>query len=525
MNNKKHLAQEKETQEGIQRGVDAIAAVAAAAYGLKGGDVILESSYGDPRLSRDGVTNVSEVHLKDRIENAAAQIVKQASKKTNETEGDATTLTVLTTKYLLDKARQLVGAQVYDRATVSQKLIDMIPRVHARLDKIAKKYTENSLQDVAIISAGEEGLGQLIADSISSVGLDGGVVVERHAGLGIYQDLQDGFYFNKGFSNAWLINNQAQLKSEFNDVSIFITEKQISSMHEIAQVLEKCGNENIKRLLIVGEVTGEAQNVLIQVKYKGLFDVTTVEPPAYAGNRTLFLDDLALVSGGKVYSQGMTDESFDTEMLGKASHVVVTEFNTTIIGGNGNKKLIDERLKALKKDLKESKDPRSVDAIQERLSKITGKICIIRVGGATPSDADYMKLKVDDAVSAVRSAMRSGVLPGGGIALLRAKDAAGDFADAFDQPIKQLMSNAGLNAELYLAEAQKANVWYGFDLKNITDKPVDMLEAGVVDSLGVIKEAVTNAATTAARLINVKAAIIFDDDTNNNPANSNNSPL
>lgn len=518
----KQITFEKETQEAIQVGVDAVYNVAAAAYGAKGGDVILERQYGDPTLSRDGVTNVSEVFLPDRTANAAARIVVQASKKSNETVGDGTTAAVILTKHFYDKARKLVGSGAYDRMSVSQSLLNIIPAIHDKLDGIAKKYTADSLEQVAIVSAGDEGIGMLIADTIKSVTLDGGVVVERQAGLGIYNELQDGFYFNKGFANAWLINNRAQLKAEHNDVNILITEKQITGIHEMAQILEKCGNNNIKRLVIVGEVSGEAMNVLVQVHIKGLFDVTTVEPPVYAGNRALFLEDLAIVTGGSVFTQGMSADSFDTEMLGKASKVVIDEFNTSIVGGQGDKKAIAGRIKSLKADAKNAKDPRTVDAIQQRLGKLTGKIGIIRVGGATPSDADYTKLKVDDAVCAVRSAMRSGVLPGGGIALLRCKDIAGDFADALEQPFKQLMNNAGLNAERYLAEAEKGGTWYGFNLRNLSDKPLNLLDEGIVDPLEVIKEVVTNAATTAARLINVKAAIIQDDEHNKSTDISNN---
>lgn len=508
----KQILDEKQTQDAIQAGVDKLYAVAAAAYGAKGGDVVLERSYGDPTLSRDGVTNVSEVYLPDRAENAAARLVVQASRKSNESVGDGTTAAVILTKHALDISRKLVGSGAYDRMTVSEKLLGLIPVIHERLDKLSKKYDKENLEQVAVVSAGDEPTGQLISDSISSVGLDGGVVVERHAGIGIYNELQDGFYFAKGFTNAWLINDRLRLRAEHSDVPVLLAEKSITSMQEIAQILEVCGNNNQKRLVIVGELSGEAMSVLIQVQLKALFDVTVVEPPTVAGNRALFLEDLAVFTGGQVYTEGMSSESFDIEMLGRASKVVVNEFNTSIIGGQGDKKAIQARIDGLKKDLDAAKDPRTVEAIQERLGKLTGKICIIRVGGATPSDAEYTKLRVDDAVCAVRSAMRSGVLPGGGVALIRCKDVAGDFADALDQPFKQLFSNAGLNAERYLAEVEKASTWGGFDLNDIGEKPHNLLELGIVDPLEVIQEVVTNAFTTAARLIRARAMIINDDE-------------
>lgn len=513
----KQILDEKQTQDAIQRGVNKLYDVASAAYGAKGGDVILEMNYGDPKLSRDGVTNVSEVYLQDRGENAAARLVVQASRKNNETVGDGTTVAVILTKHLLDKARELVGSGAYDRMTVSEELLATIPKLHKKLESLSVKYDESNLENVAIVSAGDKATGQLIAESIQSVGLDGGVVVERHAGLGIYNELQDGFYFAKGFTNQWLINDRVRLRAEHNDVAVLLTEKNITSMQEMAQILEACGNANQKRLVIIGEVSGEAMGVLIQVQLKALFDITVVEPPASAGSRSLFLEDLAIFTNGSVYTDGMSSESFDSEMLGKAKKVVITEFNTSIIGGFGDQDRIKERIKNLKKDLKESKDPRSVEAIQERLGKLTGKICIIRVGGATPSDAEYTKLRVDDAVCAVRSAMRSGVLPGGGVALIRCMDVAGIFKDALIQPFKQLFNNAGLNAERCLATIENSdNEWLGFDLNNVGDEPQNMLDAGIVDPLEVIQEAVTNAATTAARLIRARAMIINDDEAENN---------
>lgn len=515
----KLISFEKETQEKIGQGIDAVYKVAAAAYGAKGGNVLLERQYGDPTLSRDGVTNVREVFLPDRIANMAARVVVQASNRNNETVGDGTTAAVILTKHLYDRARELVAGGAYDRMTVSKALEDIILPIHDKLDKMAKKHNSERLHDVAMVSAGDENLGALIADSIEAVGLDGGVVVERHNGLGIFNELMDGFYFNKGFTNAWLINNRAQLRAEHTDISILITEKTISGMHEMAQILEKCGNQNIKRLVIVGEVTSEAMNVMIGAHTRGLFDLTAVEPPVFAGNRSLFLEDLAIFTNGSVYTEGMNADSFDPEMLGRASKIVINEFNTSIVGGSGDPDKIKQRIKALKDDLKGAEDPRTVDAIQERLGKLTGKICIIRVGGATPTDADHTKLRVDDAVCAVRSAMRGGIVPGGGIALLRCKDVAGQFDEALERPFKQLFTNAGLNAERYLAAVEDAPIWHGFDLKNLTDKPVNLQEAGIVDPLEVIKEVVTNAATTASKLITTTAAIVHDDD-NNTDANS-----
>lgn len=510
----KRILNEQETQDAVRAAADIAYQTAAAAYGAKGGSVILQRSFGDPTLSRDGVTNVSELELRDPGQNAALKVIIQASRKSNETVGDGTTAAVILTKHLLDRARKLVESSVYDRVVMARKLESIIEPIHARLDGMAKKYDSSRLHDVATVSAGDEAIGALIADSIEAVGLDGGIIVERHAGLGIHNELQDGFYVNRGFANPWLINDRVRLRAEHNDAYILIADKQITGLHEIAQILESCGQNNVKRLVIVGQVAGDALSVLIQVHLKGQFDIALVDPAVYAGNRMIFLEDLAVYTRGQVYGSGMSPDQFDIEMLGKAEKVLITEFSTTIIGGAAHSEDIEKRIADIKDDLKKEKDPRSVEAIHKRLSTLTGKICIIRVGGATPSDADYMKLRVDDAVCAVRSAMKSGVLPGGGIALLRCRDVTGDFADALTEPFKQLMANGGLNQERCLAAVEDAPEWHGFDLKNPGKDPIDLLDAGIVDPLEVIKEVVTNATTTAARLIEAKLSIVSDQDGN-----------
>lgn len=515
----KQIAFVDQTQAAIQKGVDAVYAVAAAAYGAKGGNVLLERQYGDPSLSRDGVTNVREVFLADRIENMAARVVVQASQKSNESVGDGTTGAVILTKHLLDAARKLVASGANDRMVVTSKLEAIIPDVLKKLDKISKKVDDEKILQVATVSAGDEAIGALIAESIKAVGVDGGVVVERHAGLGIYNELQDGFYFNKGFLNPWLVNNRAQMRSEHNDAHILITEKTFGGLMEIAHIMDVCFNNGIKQITIIGNVVGEALQCVVANHVQGRFDMSVVEPPASMSGQKLFLEDLATVTGGKVFTEGMSHESFDIDMLGTADKVMVGEFNTSIIGGKGSGEDVEVLVKTLKEQLTAADDPRTVEAIQERLGKLTGKVCVIKVGGATPTDADFTKLRVDDAVCAVRSAMRSGVVPGGGIALMRCRKEAGEFGDAMTQPFLQLFSNAGVNAERLLGKVEDAPTWKGFDLKNISDAPTDLLEAGIVDPLEVIKEVVVNAVTTAAKLISTTAAIVSEDEPANNTDN------
>lgn len=508
----KRILTEAEIQQEIEKAANEVYTVAAAAYGAKGGNVIL-SNYGDPTVSRDGITNVRRVELPNRAQHDAARIIVQASAKTNETQGDGTTLAVILTKHLLDAGRRLVGSGVYDRMTAARKLEAIVGPIHRRLEEIAIRYDSDNLRQVAAISAGDSALGALIADSFEAVGLDGGITVERHPGLGVYPKIEDGFYWNRGFTNLWLTNDSARLRAEHNEANIFIVDKQITGAHEMGHILDACGNNGIKRLVIVGEVNGQAMDVLIGTHTRGMFDIALVSPPNFAGNRTMFLEDLAKVTGGRVYTNGMSADSFDVDMLGHAQRVSIGEFDTIVTNGTGPKEDVLAHIERIKDDLKKNADsPRTVEAIQERLSRLTGKICIIRVGGATPADADHMKLKVDDAVCAVRAAMKSGVLPGGGVALLACQEVAGDFGEALAQPFKLLMANGGRNAEKSLAALADKPIGYGFDLNEESDEPTDLTKAGVLDALDVIKEAVTNAATTAARLTETKAAVVDNED-------------
>lgn len=496
---------EEESQAKIRAGAEKVYQVAKAAYGPKAGNVLFEKSWGDPILSRDGVTNVREVYLDDPAENMAARIIVQASQKNNQTVGDGTSAVVVLAYHLLKEAQRKIGTGI-NRMVVAKELETEATKICEYIDSIKQDVTPELVQKVAAISAGDEALGYLIADTINTVGLDGGVTVEEHQGLGVHNEIVDGFYFQKGFTDINLINNYSLLKSEFTEVPILITEKRLSTVSDIAPLLDKLVGANIRNLVIIGDIVDDALGVLLLNKIKGNITATVVDAPVYGGNRTLFLEDVAIMTGGKVLLTGTDAKEFDKDYLGYAEKVIITEHSTTIIGADGEKDNVVKRIEDLKSQLAEATHPITIEAIKGRLSKLTGKIAIIRVGGATEVEMKEAKLRVEDAVCAVQSAIRDGIVPGGGVALARAQTGW----KSFREPFMELVDNAGENPHEYLAKTLAAKKWHGYNLRDLTAEPVNLLESGVIDPAQVIKEVVTNAVSVVSRLITTTAMITIN---------------
>jgi chaperonin GroEL len=486
----------------IAAGVEKIYQVAKASYGPKAGNTLIQLSAGAPLLSRDGVTNVSRVELDDPVENMAAQVVKQASKQSNEHSGDGTSAVVILTYHLYKQARKLVSAG-HNRMAVARMLEESMRLAVAHIDSLSEESTSEILAHVATISAGDEAIGQLISETINEVGVDGGITVEDYSGIGIHNEIVDGFYFRKGFNDIRLVNDYTNLKATYENVAILLSENRLSTVTEIAPIIEKILEKGIKQLVIIGEVADDAQNVLLLSKAKGVIDVTVVEPPAFAGGRTLFLEDIAVLTGGQLLVSKPSD--FNVESLGYAEKVVITEFSTTIIGADGSEEDKEKRITDIREQIANESNPHSLAAMKDRLAKMTGKIAIVRVGGATEIEQGEAKLRVQDAVCAVQAAAINGVVPGGGVTLATMKGTK--FDNAYKQPFRQLMDNAGLNPEFYLFQLK--NPWFGFNLKNITDEPVDLLKEGIIDPTQVIKEVVQNATSVAVSLITTSAAISY----------------
>lgn len=493
-------------QAKIARASEAIYRVAKAAYGPKAGNVLLGFRHGAPLLSRDGVTNLKQVRLADPIEDDVVQAIHQVSEQNNRKVGDGTTAVVILTHHLL-MAAQRMEAKGLNPMEIAAKLKEAERAALDYINELKVPLAENGegveLQYVAEVAAGDKELGAMITDIMREVGADGGVIIEPYEGLGVHPTIFDGFYFGKGYKDTDLVNDLAENQSNHKDVAILVSNKTFETEVDIAPVLNKIVESGLKEVIIIGEVGPAALQVLKLARAKGLILTVPVDPPYVVGGRTLFLDDVALMVGANVYD----GVDFNLEMLGHAEEVLINPWSTSIVGGDADPELLTQRLDALREQLKELDNPNDIQFCKDRIARLTGKMAIIKVGGAIEFEREETKLRVQDAVCAVQSAMKDGVLPGGGATLARISGT--EFDDAFKMPFKTLVENAGLNPEAYLAKLELSDKWTGFNLRDISDQPVDMLKEGVLDVSLVVKEIVTNAIAVASGLITASASVSY----------------
>lgn len=507
--NTRKIVSGDELDKKTLNGVEAAYQVAKTAYGPRSGNVSIEVNWGAPQYSHDGVLNLSNLHVEEPTENMAIDTIVQASKTTNIKAGDGTTAAVILAYHLYMEARKLVVAHTENRMNVARELRKTADQVIEYIDSIKKPADDKLLHDVATISASDEALGEMLADTVKEVGEYGGLVIENFAGSGVYNDIVDGFYFRKGFTEANLLNDPSNLESRFEDVAILVSEKRINTTPEIATILDKILDKEVRELVIVGSVSDEVLATLIKNRLGGVITVSVVDAPVFGSMRTLFFDDLATYCGACVLTPGANADDFEFDMLGEGK-VVMNEFATTIFNGDADKEVLNGRVKQLEAELSQAESAVAQEAIRERLGRLKGKVALVKVGGATEAEQKEVKERVRDAICAIQAAMKDGVVPGGGTTLVHAK-VTGDFADVFNRPFRVLMESAGHNAEKALWKVQDAKLWHGYDLRNEELKLEDLLKAGVVDPALVIKEVVKNATSVAAELIKTTIALPFAD--------------
>lgn len=503
----------EDAQVAIREGVELAYELAKVAYGPDSGNVSIESQFGAPVSSHDGVFNLDSLHIEDPGRNQAIETLVQASRSTNTHVGDGTTAAAIVAASVYREAVKAVG-NGESRYSVARRIRGAAARAVAEVEQLKIESTPELLQNVAIISAADEGIGRLISDTIQEVGADGGVIIENFSGAGIYNDIVSGFYFRRGFTDAATLTDPSNLESRFKKVLVLVVEKELSKVDDIGIILDRCIDRGIKELVLFGNVSGEALATVINthfdyIKSKGAKGMvcTVVDSPEYAAMRTLFMDDLALYVGGKVFNADA--EEFDPkEYLGEAE-VIVNEFSTTVLNGNRSTQQDNElkhRIKELSTELKQATSPVEQQHVRNRLGRLSGKIAILRVGGNTEVEQIEVKLHVEDAVAAVQAAIKEGVVPGGGVTLARMPDDI-DFKRAFEQPFRALMQNAGRNEEKALWHVQEAKPWQGYDLRDAEEKLVDLHKAGVVDPTLVLKEVISNGCSVAAELIKTGALL------------------
>ncbi len=496
--------------------------------GPKGRNVVIGKSYGNPTVTHDGVTVAKGVEIADVDDETlgykvGAELIKQAANKMNDVAGDGTTTVTVLTYHILSEANKLIAAghnPMLLRKGLEAAAQDVIKALDGLKEDIADKKTR--VAEVATISAGDSEIGNLIADVIEKVGKDGVVTVEEGQGLALESEVVEGFTFDRGFVSAYMVTDTTRMEAVFDKPSILITDKKISSVQEILPVLEKLAQTGKKELVIIAEdLEGEAMATLVLNKLKGVFNTVAIKAPAFGDRRKDILNDIAVLTGGRYIDGDESFENVELSDLGSARKVIVTKDETTIIEGAGTSASVKSRIAQIKAQEENASSEYDREQLEKRRAALSGKVAVIKVGGATETEIEEKKFRVDDAVAAVKAALDEGIVPGGGVTLINlastigtsAKDdatvAAGKtiLANALEQPFRILLTNAGLNADEWLPLVKKGKPGQGINV-NSPDKLVDLKSAGVVDPARVTKEAVQNAASIAGTAITMGALVI-----------------
>ncbi len=521
----KQILFSEDARKSIAKGLSHAAHAVKVTLGPKGRNVVIEKSYGGPRITNDGVSIAKEISLPDRFENMGAEIVKEVASKTNDTAGDGTTTSVVLLEALVTEGLAHVqkGANAMGIRSGMEKAKDA---ALAELKKMAKPVKGKSeVKQVASISAESEELGQIIAEAVEKVGSSGVVTVEESQGMELSYDIVEGMQLDKGYASAYMVTSPERMEAEMKDALVLLTDKKIGNVQEILPLLEKVIQSGKKELVIIADdFEGDALSTFIVNKLRGAFSVLAVKAPGYGDRKKDMLADIATLVGGQVVSNelGMTFESANLSVLGKAARVVATKDTTTIVGGKGKKADIAARIAQLEKQIGLSDSKFDKEKLEERIAKMSGGVAVISVGAATETEMKYLKDKIDDAVKATKASIEEGIIPGGGTALAKiAKKLANqehklsaDEKSGFDivvraleMPLAQIVMNAGKDdASAVVAKVQSGKANAGYDAKN--DEVIeDMLEAGIVDPAKMPRMALENSVSAAAILLTTEAAI------------------
>lgn len=521
----KKVFYDEDARRRVLAGAEILYNAVKTTMGPKGRNVVISKSYGGPTVTHDGVTVAKGVEIADADDETlgykvGAELIKQAASKMNDVAGDGTTTVTVLTYNILNEANKLIAAghnPMQLRKGLEQASHDVI----SELNKLAEDVKNNKkrVAEVATISAGDSEIGQLIADVIDKVGKDGVVTVEQGQGLGLESEVVEGFTMDKGFISAYMVTDTARMEAVLEKPLIVITDKKINSIQEFLPVLEKATVAGKKDILVIAEdVEGEALTTLVLNKLKGVLNVVTVKAPSFGEKRGAILADIAVLTGGNVIAedQGMKFDTVDETVFGSARKVIVTKDNTTIIEGGGKKGDIDKRIGQIEVQSVNASSKYDRDGLNERKAALSGKVAVIKVGGATETEIEEKKFRVDDAVAAVKAALEEGIVPGGGVTLVNLADklkvgtddaGKGLLKSALVKPFYELMRNSGLNPDEWLPLIKKAKPGQGVDVNN-PGELTDLKSAGVVDPVRVTREAIQNSVSIAGTAMTMGALVV-----------------
>jgi chaperonin GroEL len=513
-----------DARDRMLRGVNTLANAVKVTLGPKGRNVIIEKSYGAPRSTKDGVTVAKEIELTDRFENLGAQMIREVASKTNDKAGDGTTTATLLAQSIVTEGLKSVAAGM-NPMDLKRGIDKAVIKVVEEIKNSAKKVTTNAeIAQVGTISAnGDTEVGEMIARAMEKVGNEGVITVEEAKTAETELDVVEGMQFDRGYLSPYFITNAEKMEADLEEPLILLCEKKLSSLQPLLPLLEAVVQSARPLLIIAEDVEGEALATLVVNKLRGGLRVAAVKAPGFGDRRKAMLEDIAILTGGQLISEdlGIKLENVTIDMLGTAKKVTITKDDTTLIDGAGDKAAIEGRISQIKTQIEDTTSDYDKEKLQERLAKLAGGIAVVRVGGSTEVEVKEKKDRVDDALNATRAAVEEGIVPGGGVALLKASKILdgfkGDNADqeagvaivrrALQAPIRQIAENAGVEGSIVVGKVmENASATFGFNAQ--TEEYVDMVQAGVIDPAKVVRTALQHAASVAGILITTEAAIV-----------------
>ena len=511
-----------EARKALEAGVNQLADTVRVTLGPKGRNVVLAKSYGSPLITNDGVTIAKDIELEDAFENMGAQIVKEVATKTNDVAGDGTTTATVLAQAMINEGMKnlAAGANPIVLRKGMKKACDKA--VEAILDMSETISGKDQIARVASISAGDDEVGQMVADAMEKVSKDGVITIEESKSMKTELDLVEGMQFDRGYISAYMATDMEKMVAELDNPYILITDKKISNIQEILPLLEQIVQSGSKLLIIAEDIEGEALTTLIVNKLRGTFQVVAVKAPGYGDRRKEMLQDIAILTGGKVISEELGYELKDATLddLGRAKSAKITKENTVIVDGMGAKEDIAGRVNVIKAQLEETTSEFDKEKLQERLAKLAGGVAVIRVGAATETEMKEAKLRMEDALNATRAAVEEGIISGGGSAYIHAakkvaelvKDLEGDektgakvVLKAMEAPLFHIAANAGLEGSVIINKIKESEVGVGFDAYN--EPYVNMIEAGIIDPVKVTRSALQNATSVASTMLTTESVV------------------
>jgi len=512
-----------EARDKMLRGVEILAAAVRVTLGPKGRNVVLDKSFGAPRITKDGVTVAKEIELDDKFENMGAQMVREVAQKTNDLAGDGTTTATILAHAIIKEGAKSVAAGMNPMDL--KRGIDIAVKAVVRdIEKRSKKVESSAeVAQVGTLAAnGDAKIGKMIAQAMQKVGNEGVITVEEAKSLDTEVDIVEGMQFDRGYLSPYFITNGEKMLADLDDAFVLLHEKKLSGLQALLPMLEAVVQAGKPLVIVAEDVEGEALAALVVNKLRGGLKVAAVKAPGFGDRRKAMLEDIAILTGGQLISEdlGIKLENVTTAMLGRAKKVVIEKEKTTIVGGAGKRKDIEARINQIKAQIEETTSDYDREKLQERLAKLAGGVAVIRVGGATEVEVKEKKDRVEDALNATRAAVEEGIVPGGGVALLRAKKAVGRITDpnhdvqaginivlkALEAPIRQIVENSGGEGSIVVGKIlNEKSQTYGFDAQ--TEQFVDMLAAGIVDPAKVVRIALQDAASIAGLMITTEAMV------------------